>query len=98
MGPMLVFGFLVLSGIFYYNKKKSERIHNEILRIKSLDLESKKFEFMKLQKQHSDAKVNHLLHFFLSIFTVGFWVIPWILISSSASKQRNQIDEIIEKI
>ena len=24
---------------------------------------------------------NHLLHFFLSIFTIGFWVPIWILVS-----------------
>lgn len=24
---------------------------------------------------------NHILHFLLSVFTVGLWVIPWVLIS-----------------
>ena len=28
---------------------------------------------------------NHLLHFVISMFTIGLWVIPWIIISASSS-------------
>lgn len=28
-------------------------------------------------------KVNHVLHFLLSIFTIGFWAIPWMLMALS---------------
>ena len=32
-------------------------------------------------------KVNHILHFFISLFTVGFWVFVWLfLIINNASK------------
>lgn len=46
---------------------------------------------MELQKKQKRCKAcngnvlaerkgtNHLLHFFLSLFTLGFWVIIWIL-------------------
>lgn len=50
-------------------------------------------------------KVNHLLHFFISVISCGFWILVWIVITLNASKEvrvkisidsaGNYIEEII---
>jgi hypothetical protein len=36
-------------------------------------------------------RVNHVLHLLLSIFTVGLWVIVWIILSLSGGEKRKMI-------
>ena len=33
-------------------------------------------------------RVNHLLHFFVTLFTLGLWLIPWILIGITGGERR----------
>lgn len=33
-------------------------------------------------------KVNHLLHFLISCFTCGFWILVWVYLSLVRSKER----------
>ena len=37
--------------------------------------------FCKKNVMAVGSKPNHLLHFFLSVFTGGFWLIIWVLVS-----------------
>lgn len=39
----------------------------------------------------STHKTNHLLHFFITLFTVGFWLLPWFIMSASNTGERNKI-------
>jgi hypothetical protein len=32
---------------------------------------------------HLGKKVNHVLHLLLSVFTLGFWLIIWLLVGNS---------------
>lgn len=75
-----------------------KRVQNKIRKINSLDFESKKIEILKLQAKMSTYNTSHLLHFFLSIFTSGLWIIPWMLISMSNSSYRKEIQKIIDSI
>lgn len=36
-------------------------------------------------------KVNHLLHFIIGIFTLGFWWIVWIILAISGGEKRQMI-------
>lgn len=40
-------------------------------------------------------KVNHLLHFFIGVFTVGLWWIVWILLAAT-NKQRHRMITVDE--
>ena len=39
----------------------------------------------KKMTQHTQPSTSHLLHLVLSIFTVGVWIIMWIIIAASNS-------------
>jgi len=43
-------------------------------------------------------KTNHVLHLLLCIPTIGFWVIPWLIIASSNSAHNSQIDGQINNL
>ena len=46
---------------------------------------------MKLAK----VKTSHLLHFFLSLFTGGLWVIVWVVVAAAnGSKEKNLENKI----
>lgn len=40
-------------------------------------------------------KTSHLLHLFLTIITLGFWVIVWIIVAASNGSQNAAIDKRI---
>lgn len=42
-------------------------------------------------------RTNHVLHFLLSIVTIGFWVVVWILVALSNSMENARIDRKIAK-
>ena len=33
-------------------------------------------------------RVNHILHFFVTLFTLGLWLIPWIFIAITGGERR----------
>jgi len=40
---------------------------------------------------------SHLLHLFLSIITVGLWIIVWVFVALSNSMENSDIDRTIKK-
>lgn len=40
-------------------------------------------------------KTNHLLHLILSILTVGFWIVIWVLVAASNGSENARIDREI---
>ncbi len=36
-------------------------------------------------------RVNHLLHFFIGVFTLGIWWIVWLLLALSGGEKRNVV-------
>ena len=42
--------------------------------------------------KRSDHKTSHILHLFLCIPTVGFWIPVWILVALSNAIERGKID------
>jgi preprotein translocase subunit YajC len=93
--PILVTTAIIASLIIFYERKKLQK---EIERIQSLDIERKKIEIMKLQVKMEKYKTSHVLHLLLTIFMLGFWIIPWLLISQSNRSKRNEVEKLINSI
>lgn len=94
MGIIVV--LFLCAGAYWFYKYKIQTA--EIERIKSLDIERKKIELMKLQGKLNEYKTSHVLHLLLSIFMLGLWIIPWFLIAQSNASRRSQIQELIDTI
>jgi hypothetical protein len=45
-----------------------------------------------LLSQRAALKTGHVLHLILTIFTAGFWIIPWVLVALSNKIERSRID------
>ena len=56
------------------------------------------YEISELERKIQAQKVNHILHFLLSIVTAGLWVIVWILVTISASIERNRLNGLLKKM
>ena len=50
------------------------------------------------QDRLSRYRTNHILHFILSLFTVGFWIPVWLIISISNANERKKATNKIRKI
>lgn len=46
----------------------------------------------------SRIKTNNILHFLLSLFTVGFWIPVWIIVAISNSIERGRCEKRISNI
>ena len=42
-------------------------------------------------------KTSHVLHLLLSIFTVGIWLVIWLLVAASNGSENQKIDKMIAK-
>ncbi len=40
-------------------------------------------------------KTSHLLHLFLTIITLGLWVVVWVIVAASNGSQNSAIDKRI---
>ena len=36
----------------------------------------------------SGAKINHILHLLISVFTGGLWLVPWLIIAMRGGEKR----------
>lgn len=45
---------------------------------------------LEMQKQR--FRTNHILHLLLSIFTFGFWIPVWLLVTLSNKLERDRLD------
>jgi len=52
----------------------------------------------KYERQIDANKTNHILHLLLSIFTGGFWIIAWAIISLENSRKRSFAEKRIDSI
>ena len=63
---------------------------------KKYNLQEIEFEITNLKTKIASTKVNHILHLLLCIPTAGFWIIPWILITISASGERSGYEKSLK--
>lgn len=48
-------------------------------------------EKMLAYQELATHKTSHILHFFLSLITAGFWLLAWLIISANNTGERNKI-------
>ena len=53
-----------------------------------MNIQQRQMEFTKIQAKMSNYNTSHVLHFILTIFAFGLWIIPWFLISQSNAGNR----------
>ena len=54
-------------------------------------------EHVLIAKRQS-CQTSHIFHLFMTIFTAGFWLPVWLLVSVSNSRRRDDIDRELEKL
>jgi Mg2+/citrate symporter len=90
----LIASVLVVFGIWWYiNKKKQEKY---IKKVSEMSVDQRKMELMKIQTKMSKYKTSHVLHLLLSLFMLGFWIIPWIMIAQSNASNRRKLEKFMD--
>jgi len=56
------------------------------------------FEIDKTNKELENQKVNHILHFLLSIFTAGIWLIVWFFVAANASSNKATLNKELKEL
>ena len=56
------------------------------------------FKIKEAELELQDKKVNHILHFLLSIVTAGIWIIVWILITLSVGSEKNALKKKLKEL
>lgn len=72
----------VIAGVVYVNRltAKAEQVQNNTTATNGAPIRP---------VEPKVPRVNHLLHLVLTIFTGGFWLLPWLILSLSTSAQVN---------
>jgi len=55
------------------------------------------FSIEQLKSKIASTRVNHILHLILSIITVGFWLIVWILVVIGSNSERSSYEKALKK-
>ena len=56
------------------------------------------FEIEATKLAIQDQKVSHILHLILSVFTMGLWVVIWLIVTVSASMERNRLKAQLKRL
>ena len=51
----------------------------------------------KMQREYEKLKTNHVLHAIISIFSIGLWLLVWIIIGVSNSNKRSKFEKMIDE-
>jgi hypothetical protein len=92
--PNQIYGEKCINCIAKNESKDSLIIQKEI---KRREQENLVFKISNLEERISKTYPNHILHFLLSIFTGGFWIIIWIFVTVSTNLERKSLTEGLKK-
>ena len=56
------------------------------------------FEIEVTKLAIQDQKVSHILHLILSVITMGLWVVIWLIVTASASMERNRLKTQLKRL
>ena len=56
------------------------------------------FEIEATKLAIQDQKVSHILHLILSVFTMGLWMVIWLIVTVSASMERNRLKAQLKRL
>lgn len=52
-------------------------------------------DIARYERYERNAKCNHILHLLLSVFTMGIWVIVWLITSLNTASQRKSYEHTL---
>lgn len=85
-------GFIILSTPFLLIKYWQEKRQFE--KFLQMNPEQRQVEMIRIQGLINKYKTSHLLHAVLTLFCLGLWIIPWILISSHNASYRAKYEKL----
>jgi len=77
------------------NASKDSLIIQNQIKIK--EQENLDFKISNLEEKISKTYPNHILHFLLSLFTGGIWIIIWIFVTVSSNFERKSLTERLKE-
>ncbi len=54
-------------------------------------------ELKKAERDYENSKTNHILHAIISIFSIGAWVVVWIIIALTNNARRVKLESLMDK-
>ncbi|MBT3980054.1 MAG: hypothetical protein HOE90_01805 [Bacteriovoracaceae bacterium] len=81
--------------IILFNRRQQKKLFEKY---EKMSPEQRQLEVGRLQASMGNKKTSHFLHFFITFFTFGFWIIPWVLISHNNTVERRRIDNMLNTI
>lgn len=87
---------LMIVGPIVWWKQRSRAKYIE--KISRLSPEQKQLEMTKLSSKMGDYKTSHVLHAVLTIFMLGIWIVPWILIAQHNASHRKKIESLMDSV
>lgn len=99
IGPFEVIVFAIVAGgilLLVTSKQRAGRPRSEAERLAGKSMDDLIAEGWRIESESADyvflvkgARVNHLLHFIVGIFTLGLWWIVWIAIAAQGGERRH---------
>ena len=64
------------------------------LRVRKREVKSR---LKQIEREYSQTKINHILHLILSVITVGFWILIWLVIANNVGFKRAGMEKLIDE-
>lgn len=79
-------------GFFIFKKMRLKKYQRWFMGLSS---DEKNLEVIKIQTKVLEARTSHTLHFLISFFTIGTWIVVWIFVTASNQSQRKYYEKMI---
>tara|TARA_B100001059_G_scaffold214400_1_gene231116 strand:+ start:200 stop:493 length:294 start_codon:yes stop_codon:yes gene_type:complete len=97
MTPLIISAICISIAVaLVISKNKKQKAYFE--KLAAMPPEQKQLELMKLQTKMDKYKTSHVLHFLITIFSFGFWIIIWFIVANQNAHSRRSIEKMIEKV
>ncbi len=81
----------------YNLKKEGEGVNHSSLRDLRHHKKAIELKLKQTERELDGFKVNHILHLILSIVTVGFWIIVWIILTIKTNRRGERLMKLIDE-
>ncbi len=97
----VIFGVLIFTLVLVVAGVVVTKIINKVLearfngKIEKMTAKERKEQLAQLSFQLGEHNTSHILHAILTVFCLGFWIIPWIYVSLSNKGRRVELQKRI---
>ena len=88
---MALFAFLIISPIVFIKRWQRNR---EFQKFQGMTPEQRQLEMLRMQEMVKKYQTSHLLHLVITIFCLGLWIIPWIIIANQNAAYRKKYEDL----